>query len=111
MRRVGSYEQEADVQETPDADKAARNIAENVFSAYEQQATTRIHPTKIQTLLARLAETIRSGLNSSPDIIIRVVNRTLDAWEQTNDEVQGPRVASLNMTDGSVTMSLSRQSA
>ena len=98
------------MQETPEADKAARNIAENVYSAYEQQATTRIHPTKMQTLLARLAEIIKPELNSSPDIIITVVNGTLDAWEQTNDEVQGPRVASLNVTDGSVTMSLPRQS-
>ena len=94
------------MQETPDADKAARNIAENVYSAYEQQATTRVHPTKMQTLLARLAETIRPEIGSSADSIITAVNKTLDAWEQTNDEVQGPRLASLNMTDGSVTMSL-----
>ena len=94
------------MQETPEADKAARNIAENVYSAYEQQATTRVHPTKMQTLLARLAETIRPEISSTPGSIITAVNRTLEAWEQTNDEVQGPRVASLNMTDGSVTMSL-----
>ena len=94
------------MRETPNADKAARNIAETVYSAYEQQATTRVHPTKMQTLLARLAETIKPEIGSSAGSIITAVNKTLDAWEQTNDEVQGPRVASLNMTDGSVTMSL-----
>ena len=94
------------MQETPDADKAARNIAENVYSAYERQATTRVHPTKAQTLLARLAEAIRPEIGSSPGSIITAVNSMLDAWEQTNDEVQGLRVASLNMTDGLVSMSL-----
>ena len=108
---AGSHEQKADVQETPDADNVARNIAENVYSAYEQQATTRVHPTKVQTLLARLAETIRPEISSSPDSIIAAVNRTLDAWEQTNTEVQGPRLASLNMTNGSITMSLPQRLA
>ena len=99
------------MQETPHADKAARNIAENVYSAYEQQATTRVHPTKMQTLLARLAETIRPEIGSSPGSVIAAVNGTLDAWEQTNDEVRGPRLASLDLADGSVRMSLPQRLA
>jgi hypothetical protein len=101
--------EEAHVQETPDADKAARDIAENVYFAFSRQATTLIHPTKVQTLLTRLAEAIRPEINSSPDLIISAANRTLDAWEQISDEVRGPRVASLNLTDGSVTMNLPQQ--
>ncbi|WP_292509830.1 hypothetical protein [Methylobacterium sp.] len=94
------------MQETPEADDAARTIAEAVYAAYERQATTRIHPAKVQTLLARLAETIRPEIMSPPRSIIAAVNVTLDAWEQTNHEVQGPRVASLDVADGSIAMSL-----
>lgn len=97
------------MQETPKADNAARTIAEAVYQAYERQATTRVHPAKVQTLLARLAETIRPEIGSSTASIVTAVNGTLDAWEQVNDEVQGPRVASLNMTDGTVTMSMSQR--
>ncbi|KQP59748.1 hypothetical protein [Methylobacterium sp. Leaf108] len=97
------------MQETPDADKAARNIAENVYFAFSRQATSFIHPAKEQILLTRLVEAIRPEIASSQDMIVVAANDALVAWEQANDEVRGPRVASLDLTDGSVTMSLPQQ--
>lgn len=94
------------MQETPEADKAARTIAENVYFAFTRQATTFIHPAKEQILVTRLVEAIRPEIGSSSEAVLSAANRTLEAWEQTNDEVRGPRVASLDPTDGSVTMML-----
>ena len=97
------------MQETPDADHAARTIAENVYSAFTTQAAAFIHPAKAQILLTRLVEGIRPEIASSPDAVMAAANRVLEAWEQANDEVRGPRVASLDPTGGSVAMTLPRR--
>lgn len=94
------------MQETPDADKAARTIAENVYSTFTTQAAAFIHPAKAQILVTRLVEGIRPEITSPPAAIVAAANRVLEAWEQANDEVRGPRVASLDPTDGSVRMTL-----
>ena len=93
-------------QDIPSVDKAARTIAENVYYAFRGQGTTLIDPPKEQkqTLLARLVEAIRPEIGASADAIISAANKALAAWEENNDEAQGPRVASVNLTDGSVTM-------
>lgn len=93
-------------QDIPDTDKAARVIAENVYYAYRGQGTTLIDPSQEQTLLARLVEAIRPEIGSSVDAIISAANTVLSAWEDSCDEAPGPRVRSVNLTDGSVAMEL-----
>ncbi len=46
-------------QDTPDADRVARVIAENVYAAFCRRATMPAHPLEEQTILARLVEAIR----------------------------------------------------
>jgi hypothetical protein len=41
-------------QDTPELDRTARTIAENVYSAYMRQAAGELHPQTQQTLLTRL---------------------------------------------------------
>ena len=50
--------------DTPDADRAARVIAENVYAAFCRQATMPAHPLEEQTILARLVEAIRPHIGS-----------------------------------------------
>ncbi|GJD98021.1 hypothetical protein [Methylobacterium iners] len=92
------------MQEALNADKAARVIAANVYTAFTLQAAAFIHPAKELVIVARLVEAIRPEIGSSPEVIISVANEILEAWEEGNDEVRGPRVVSINLLDGSVTM-------
>lgn len=92
-------------QDTPEIDRTARTIAENVYAAYMRQASGSLHPQAEQTLLARLAEAIRSALpGATPSNIIGAINAALDVWEQQSGGVRGPRVSVLNRADGSVGM-------
>jgi hypothetical protein len=92
-------------QDTPAADHTARTIAENVYAAYMRQAEGGRHPQTEQTLLTRLAEAIRPEVpGGTPRDIIEAANAALDAWEQRQGEVRGPRVTALNRADGSVGM-------
>lgn len=92
-------------QDTPELDRTARTIAENVYAAYMQQAQGRMHPQTEQTLLARLVEAIRPEVpGGTPRDIIDAANGALDAWEQQSGAVRGPRISALNRAEGSVAM-------
>ena len=92
-------------QETPEVDRTARTIAENVYAAYMRQAKGRMHPQTEQNLLTRLVEVIRAEVpGGTPRDIVDAANAALDAWEQQSDEVRGPRISALNRADGSVTV-------
>ncbi|WP_147028067.1 hypothetical protein [Methylobacterium oxalidis] len=92
-------------QDTPDADRVARTVAENVYAAYSRQISGATHPQTEQTMLARLAEAIRPQVPSgAPGAIIEAANGVLDAWERQDPEVRGPRVSAIDLIDGSVTV-------
>jgi hypothetical protein len=96
-------------QDTPDVDRVARTIAENVYAAYMRQAEGEIHPQLEQTILTRLVEGIRPEVpGGTPRDIIDAANSVLDTWEQ-NSEIRGPRISALNRADGSVAMNLPQQ--
>ncbi|MFC6791771.1 hypothetical protein ACFQE0_20550 [Methylobacterium komagatae] len=91
--------------ETPDADRRARTIAENVYAAYCRQATMPMPYREEQTVLTRLVEAIRPQIGEgSPGELIEAANLVLSEWEQRDAEVRGPRVASINQIDGAVTV-------
>ena len=53
----------------------------------------------------RALEAIRPQIGSgSPEAVIEAANTALSAWEQRDPDVRGPRVASVNQIDGSVTL-------
>ena len=89
-------------------DKAARIIAENVYYPFRGQGTTLIDPSHEETLLARLAEAIRPGLGGSVDVIVAAANAVLSAWARGSEGAPSPRVRSVNLADGSVTMELAK---
>ncbi|AWN34483.1 hypothetical protein [Methylobacterium radiodurans] len=92
-------------QDTPEVDRTARTIAENVCEAYMRQAQGGLNPQTEQTLLTRLAEAIRPEVpGGTPRDIIDAANAALDAWEQQQAGFHGPRVSALNRADGSVGM-------
>jgi hypothetical protein len=94
--------------DTPDVDGTARAIAENVYAAYSRQAEGAIHPEMEQTVLARLVEAIREEVpGGTPRDILDAANSVLDAFEEQNAEVRGPRASALNRADGSVSMAAS----
>lgn len=91
--------------ETPDADRRARVIAENVYAAYCRRATMPIPYREEQTVLARLVEAIRPQIGQgSPGELIEAANVALSEWEQRDADVRGPRVVSINQIDGAVTV-------
>ena len=92
-------------QDTPEVDRTARTIAENIYAGYRRLAAGAIHPQVEQTILTRLIEAIRPEIPSnSPGAIIAAANATLDAFEQVNPEMLGPRVGTVDRADGSVGM-------
>ena len=89
----------------PDADRAARVIAENVYAAFCRRATMPAHPLEAQTILTRLVEAIRPEIGGgAPGTIIEAANAVLSAWEQRDPEIRGPRVTAVNQIDGAVTV-------
>lgn len=96
-------------QDTPEVDRTARTIAENVFAAYLRQADGPIHPQLEQTLVTRLVEAIRAEVpGGTPRDIIDAANTVLDAWELEDGSIHGPRVSGLNRGDGSVSMAAAK---
>ena len=94
--------------DTPDVDGTARAIAENVYAAYSRQAEGAIYLEMEQTVLARLVEAIREEVpGGTPRDILDAANSVLDAFEEQNAEVRGPRASALNRADGSVSMAAS----
>jgi hypothetical protein len=92
-------------QDTPGVDRTARTIAESVHAAYWRQAQGAEHPQVEQTFLTRLVEAIRPEIpGGSPGAIIGAANAVLDALEQQNPGLRGPRVSALNRAEGSVGM-------
>lgn len=89
---------------TPEPDQIARDIAENVYAAYAQQATSAIHPSNEQVLLTRLAEAIRPVVGGSSDGLVQASNAVLDDWESNNPDVRGPRVVTALPAERSVSM-------
>ena len=90
-------------QDTPGVERTARTIAENVYAAYRRQAKGPFSSQTEEAVLARLAEAIGAEVpGGTPRDIIDAANSVLDAWEQQNVEVRGPRVSALNRADGSV---------
>ena len=90
--------------ETPDLDRAARAIAENVYAAFCRQATMPAHPLEEQTVVTRLVEAIRPHVGGAPEAIVEAANAALSAWEQRDPDVRGPRVVAVDPADGSVTL-------
>ncbi|MCJ2078617.1 hypothetical protein MKK68_23720 [Methylobacterium sp. E-016] len=90
--------------ETPDPDRAARAIAENVYAAYCRQATMPAHPLEEQTIVTPLVEAIRPQIGGSPGAIVEAVNAALSAWEQRDPDIRGPRVATIDRSDGAITL-------
>ena len=92
-------------QDTPDLDKAARTIAENVYAAFARMATMPADPLAEQTVLTRLVEAIRPEIRQgSMPAIVDAANGALDAWEQRDKDVLGPRIEAIDLRDGAVTM-------
>ena len=92
-------------QDTPDLDKAARSIAENVYAAFARMAAMSAEPLAEQTVLTRLIEAIRPQIaRGSMQAIMDAANGALDAWEQRDPDVRGPRVEAVDPGDGAVTM-------
>lgn len=92
-------------QDTPDVDRTARTIAENVYAAYMRQAEGPIHPQLEQTFVTRLVEAIRGEVpGGTPRDIVDAANAVLDAWELQDGEIKGPRISALDRADGSVAM-------
>lgn len=93
------------MKETPDSDLHARTIAENVYAAYCRQATMPDPYRQEQTALSRIVEAIRPQIGKgSPGELVEAANVALSEWEQWDAEVRGPRVTSVNPTDGAVTV-------
>ncbi len=91
--------------DTPDIDGTARVIAENLFAAYSREAEGVIQPEVEHAVLARLVEAIREEVpGGTPRDILDAANAVLDAFEDQNAEVRGPRASALNRADGSVSM-------
>jgi hypothetical protein len=91
--------------ETPDADRVARSLAENVYAAFSRQATMPTPYREEQTVITRLVEAIRPQIGSgSPGEIIAAANQALSDWEQRDADVRGPRVVSANQRDCTVTV-------
>lgn len=84
--------------------KAARIIAENVYYAFRGQGTTLIDPPHEDKLLVRLVEAIRPEIGGSAEAIITAINTVLLEWEEGSEEAPSPRVRSINLADGSVSM-------
>lgn len=56
-----------------------------------------------QTALTRLVEVIRPQIRKgAPEKLIEAANLALSEWEQSDPEVRGPRVVSINQIDGAV---------
>lgn len=91
--------------DTPAADVVARDLAERTFSAYAQQAKGPLHPQHEQSLLTRLAEAGRPlvGAGSTADLV-SALNGALDAFEQAEPEIRGPRLATLDRDARTVTL-------
>lgn len=94
------------MQDIPEADRAARDIAEAVLAAYARQVNMRIHPNIEQILVTRLEEAVRPRIGGSAESLVGLVNSVLDDVELTNPEMRGPRITSLNPLDGSLTAAL-----
>jgi hypothetical protein len=91
--------------ETPDADRVARVIAENVYAAYCRLATMPDPYREEQTVLTRLVEALRPQIGrGSPGELVDVVNGALSRWEQRDPSVRGPRVTSINPVDSAVSV-------
>jgi hypothetical protein len=98
--------------ETPQADRAARGIAENVYAAYCRLATMPNPYREEQTVVTRLGEAIRLHIaQGSPGELIDVVNLALSQWEERDPSVRGPRVVSINPIDGTVSVAQGRDSS
>lgn len=90
-------------EDTPDIDRVARTIAENVYAAYSRDTEGPIHSQPDPPILARLTEAIRAEVpGGTPRDIIDAANAVLDAWERQNAQIRGPRISALDRADGSV---------
>jgi hypothetical protein len=79
-------------QDTPGVDRTARTIAENVYAAYSRETEGPVDPQQEQTVLPPLIDPIRAEVpGGTPRDIIDAANSVLDAWEQQNAAVRGPR--------------------
>jgi hypothetical protein len=97
------------MEQDPGVDRTARTIAENVYAAYSRQAEGAIHPEMEQSVLARLVDAICEEVpGGTPRDILDAVNGVLDAFEEQNAEVRGPRASALNRADGSVSMAATK---
>lgn len=91
--------------ETPEADRIARIIAENVYAAYCRLAKMPDPYREEQTVLTRLVEAVRPHIGQgSPGELIDVVNVVLSQWEERDSSVRGPRIVAINPTDGAVSV-------
>ncbi|GEP12333.1 hypothetical protein [Methylobacterium gnaphalii] len=88
--------------DTPALDITARRLAEGTYSAYAQQASGSIHPQHEQTLLTRLAEAARPAVADSPGATVNALNAALDAFEQAEPGIRGPRLAAADVATGEV---------
>ncbi|TXM93695.1 hypothetical protein [Methylobacterium sp. WL116] len=78
--------------DTPDPDRAARVIAENVYAALCRQATMPAYLLEEQTIVTRLVEAIRPQIGiGSTGAIVEAANAALSAWEQRDPDARGPR--------------------
>ncbi|UMY17982.1 hypothetical protein MMB17_01070 [Methylobacterium organophilum] len=87
---------------TTKAEQAARRLAELTYSAYAQQATALFHPQQEQTLLARLAEAAQPRIGRDGGEIVAALNAALEAWEQADGQICGPRIAQVDPAGGQV---------
>lgn len=92
--------------DTPAPDHAARSLAEQVFSAYAQQAEGPLQPQHEQVLVTRLAEAARPRIADGEGALVAAVNAALDAFEQAQPEIRGPRLAGADAATGVVRLAL-----
>ncbi|WP_232629384.1 hypothetical protein [Methylobacterium sp. Leaf118] len=75
----------------PEAERAARALAERVYAAYAQRTRGPTPPQLEQFLLTRLVAAIRPTMGSGE--VTGAVNRALESWEQSQGQGGGPRFA------------------
>ncbi|WP_375454129.1 hypothetical protein [uncultured Methylobacterium sp.] len=84
---------------------ATRHLGRALPECVSDGAFVHAEPLAEQTVLTRLVEAIRPQIPSgSMPAIVDAANGALDAWEQRDEAVRGPRVKAIDLHDGAVTM-------
>ncbi len=92
--------------DTPAPDHAARNLAEQVFAAYARLVEGPLQPQHEQVLVTRLAEAARLRIAAGENALVNAVNASLDAFEEAEPAIRGPRLAGADPATGVVRLAV-----